>query len=235
VQSSLAEVKNAAEEQHRDNAILFPRYRDGSRAAPGWSGSSPHGGGGPPPGPDHHYFDQVIRRTILGQNLTTESGATGLGSGVADLHGETFSRRVKYDAVALADTLTTDLVAILQRYGYPHVAAPLRFAFDIDKPNAREVLEAAERFWQMGGSVDEDELRQIVGLGKPQAGHAMLAKFQSMSPSAAGSIPQGTPFLGAPGPAAGPGMGGMPPGPTDPSVASGVPAAPPTDIPPGAA
>jgi hypothetical protein len=210
--ASLEEVKDAAEEQHRNNTILFPRYRDGSTGGPGIQRIEPSVAGAQLlQGLVSGYFDEVIRRYILGQNLTSEARGTGLGSGVADLHADTFARLVKYDAIALGETLTKDLVAVIQKVMFPGLP-PLKFVFDVDKPNAADVLASAQAFYNMGGAVDEDELRSIIGLAKPQPGHPVLAKMGNLAPSGMpgmGMMPAGVPMMGAPGPDMGPpGMDG---------------------------
>jgi hypothetical protein len=215
-QASMGEVTNAVQTQFRNNAVLFPRYRDGSTGGPGIERIEPSMAGAQlMQALVTQYFDSVMRRYILGQNLTTEAASTGLGSGLADLHGETFARYVKYDAVNLQDTLSTDLIAVLQKNSPFADVPPLRFVFDVDKPNANETLQAAQVFFDMGGTVDEDQLRGIIGLEKPQPGHSMLAKMGSMSPAAAGSMPTGVPVMGQPGPDMGqgppPGAEGQPP------------------------
>lgn len=211
-QSSANEVTNAVQTQYRNNAVLFPRYRDGTTGGPGIERIEPSmAGAALMQSLVTEYFDAVMRRYILGQNLTTEAGATGLGSGLADLHGETFARYVKYDAVNLGDTLSTDLIAVLQKNSPYCDVPPLRFVFDVDKPNANETLQAAQVFFDMGGSIDEDQLRSVIGLEKPQPGHAMLAKMGAMSPASAGSVPAGVPMLGQPGPDMGQGGEQMPP------------------------
>lgn len=212
---SMDEVKTAAEEQWRNNAILFPRYRSGETGGPGIQRIEPS-----PAGAQLleslvvEYFDNVIRRFILGQSLTSEAIGTGLGSGVADLHADTFNRIVKFDAVALQETLTKELITVLAKYNFPGIPAP-KFTFDVDKPNARAVLDAAQTFFEMGGQVDEDELRGIVGLAKPSPGHAVLAKMPAMSPTGVGALPQGVPMEGQPGPI--PGVGADQ-GPVDPTA-----------------
>lgn len=209
-QTSANEVTNAIANQHRNNALLFPRYRDGTKGGPGVERVEPSTAGAQlMQGLVTQYFDSVMRRYILGQNLTTEAGATGLGSGLADLHGETFARYIKYDAVNLQDTLTHQLLHVLQKNSPYCALPPLRFVFDVDKPNANETLGAAQAFYQMGGSVDEDQLRSIIGLEKPAPGASILAQMGSMSPAAAGGVPEGVPMMGAPGPDMG--QGGPPP------------------------
>ncbi len=222
---SLEQVKVAAESQWRNNAILFPRYRDAKNSGPGVENIAVSTGGASLlQALVTDYFDNLIRQYILGQSLTSQQASGGgLGDGVAGLHEDTFARLIKYDAVNLAETLTTDLVRVLQKYNAPKVRKPIRWVFEIDKPNAAEVLEASSAFFEMGGTLDEDELRGTIGLSKPTPGGSMLAKFQSMEPAAMGAggqMPQGVPMLGQPGPEAG--MGG-PPGPPGDMGGAGQP------------
>jgi hypothetical protein len=204
---SYTEVSNAVEQQSRNNAILFPRYRDNTTGGPGFEHIEPSMAGAQLlESLVTQYFDAVIRRYILGQTLSQDTASTGLGSGVAELHADTFARLIKYDAMNLAETLTRDLISVLWRYNFPGVPAP-RFVFDVDKPNAAETLEAAKTFWEMGGEIDADELRSILGLSKPQPGAAVLTKLPAPSPAGVGQLPQGVPVQGTPGPVAPPGQG----------------------------
>lgn len=198
---SEAEVRAAATEQFANNIILFPRYRDGKTGGPGVERVDPN-----PAGASllqalvMEYFDEVLRRFILGQTLSSQAEGTGLGSGVAELHADTFARIIKYDAINLAETLTRDLVRVLARHNHPGVPAPV-LKFDVDKPNAAEVLEAAKTIWEMGGEIDGDEIKDIAGLSKPAPGHAVLTNLPTTSPAGVGALPQGQPIVGQPGPA----------------------------------
>ena len=212
---SLEDVQAAAEAQWRNNAILFPRYADGRKGGPGVDNVAVSTAGAALlQALITGYFDDIIRRYILGQSLTSEAEGSGLGgSGVAGLHADTFARIIKYDAVNLQETLTTDLIRVLQKYNCPKVTKKIRWVFEIDKPNAEEVMQAAQVFYDLGGTLDEDEVRGTIGLSKPAPGSSMLAKFQSMDPAsmAPGAAPQGVPMLGTPGPEAGmPVPGGNP-------------------------
>lgn len=232
--ASLAAVQQAAEAQWRNNAILFPRYMANTTAKGG-------------PGVENiavstagaqllqslitEYFDNIIRQYILGQSLTTQqSSGGGLGDGVAGLHEDSFARIIKYDAVNLQETLTQDLIKVLQRYNCPKVKKPIKWVFEVDKPNAKELLEAANAFFEMGGTVDEDEMRGVIGLSKPVPGGSILAKFQNLSPMAAGAagqVPAGEPMVGAAGP---PGTGGSVPSPQGDQAAGGPEQAPPVQM-----
>lgn len=198
---SLEDVKSCMENQFKNHTILFPRYRDTTTGGPGIERIEPSNNGAQLlESLVTGYFDAQIRRFILGQDLTSEAGPGG-SDGVATLHGETFNRIIKYDAVNLQDTLTKDFVSVLQKYNVPHDIPPLRFTFDVDKTNAGEMLEAANQFYQMGGSVDEDELRTAIGLSRPKPGNAVLTQNMPMNPATLGAVPEGTPIEGDPSPA----------------------------------
>ena len=223
---SKQEVQSAAQEQFQDNTILFPRYRDNTTGGPGIQRVEPSTAGAQLlQSLITGYFDEVIRRFILGQNLTREVGSGGLGSKTGELDEATTNRIIKYDAVGLQETITTDLVCPLTRYNHPQVPErAVRFVFDVDKPNVAEILESAEVFYNLGGTLDEDELRSVTGLAKPAPGKSMLAKMQSMSPASAMSLPTGVPMLGQPGPAGGGQPAPSPSVAADPAGSGGQPA-----------
>jgi hypothetical protein len=213
---SLTEVRNAAEQQFRNNSILFPRYRDNSTGGPGVERVEPNNAGAALiQSIISQYFDAAIRRYILGQDLSSGTAPTGLGSGVADLHDQTFARIIKYDSTDLDQTLTKDLLPLFYKYNHPGVPCG-RFVSDLNKPNAAEILEGARSFYEMGGTIDENELRDILGLSEPEKGHNLLAKIAPVSPAGVGALPTGVPMEGQPGP--------MPPG--SPPGPQGAPTAP---------
>jgi hypothetical protein len=197
---SESEVNKAAESQFRNNYLLFPRYRDSTTGGPGVERIEPSQAGSQLLATlITEYFDARIRSFIQGQTQLRDAAGAGLGSGVSEYLEGNLGRLIKYDAVNLQETLTQELVAVLQKYMYPDLP-PIRFQFDIDKPNSLEVLQSASSFFEMGGSIDEDSLREIIGLEKPQPGHAMLSQQQTLSPTAMTGVPQGEPMLGQPGP-----------------------------------
>src|SRR5690606_6140019 len=91
------------------------------------------------------------------------------------------------------------LVRVLQKYNYPGTP-PLRLVFDTDAPNALEIAEAAKLFFEMGGAISENQLREVLGLEEPQPVESILAQMQSLSPAAAaGVMPEGIPKYGPSG------------------------------------
>ena len=140
------------------------------------------------------YFGHKIKRYILGQTLSSEADATGLGSGVADAHLATLADILAYDARNLEETITEDYLRISQHWNFPDSRnVKLKFRIDTESDNVREKLEALDKAYQMGLRIQADEVYKIVGTSKPElddevlsvqgAGQAAAAS-QGMHPSA---------------------------------------------------
>lgn len=122
------------------------------------------------------FFGRRIKQYILGQNLTTESDATGLGSGVADLHKETFSQIIRYDAANLDDTLTAELVEPLKRFNAPWASGiTVRFRSDFESDETDKKLGAIKQAWDMGAEIKESDVMDMIGLSVPTADDKKLA------------------------------------------------------------
>jgi hypothetical protein len=179
--ASYKEVKARAEEQFRHNTVLMPRYRDNTTGGPGIDRIEANNAGAQLlQALITGYFDDNIRLYILGQNLSSGTAPTGLGSGVADLHAGTFARRVKYDSIDLCNSESYDLVKILNKYTYAGNPSPLMVP-DVDLPNADEVMESALLYYNMGGQVDADAVRAVLGLPRPGPGHAILSSANTQA------------------------------------------------------
>jgi hypothetical protein len=125
------------------------------------------------------YFGHKIKRYILGQTLSSEADATGLGSGVADAHLATLADILSYDARNLEETLTDDLVRPLQLWNCrDSYGVKVRFKIDTESDNVKERLESIKSAWDMGLQIRADELYQIIGSSKPDADDEILANPQ---------------------------------------------------------
>jgi hypothetical protein len=132
------------------------------------------------------YFGHKIKRYILGQTLTSEADATGLGSGVADAHLATFADIVQYDARNLEETFTEDFVRHLQLMNFPRSAhIYLRFVIDTESPNVKEKMQALESAWKMGLKIKDSDVADIVGVSLPTQSESCL-----FNPQVVGGIMQ---------------------------------------------
>jgi len=121
------------------------------------------------------YFGHLIKRYILGQTLTTEADATGLGSNLASVHLDTYLQIVKYDATNLEETLTTDLVKPLLQFNWPRYAdLPIRFAIETEAPDVQGKLEAWQRAYEMGTKLKESDVMDLIGAAIPEEGDTVL-------------------------------------------------------------
>jgi hypothetical protein len=120
------------------------------------------------------YYGAQIRRYLVGQDATSRPIPTGIGSKLAETHENTFGRIVKYDAINLQETLTHQLVRVIQKWSYPEATFKCKFVIDVEKPDVKEYMEGVKAFVDLGGEVDEDEVRSVLGLSKPDAGAKVL-------------------------------------------------------------
>lgn len=171
------EVENAAMNRvGRRNIILFPKPIGDDQNAYGVEHFEPSG-----TGIDalksllNDWCGHLIKRYILGQILTSESDATGLGSGVADLHLQTFLDIVKYDASNLDETITKELVEPLKNQNDPKAHnVQIRFVSQTQTPDTEARLTALEKVWNMGARLKESEVLEMVGAGTPTANDRIL-------------------------------------------------------------
>lgn len=111
------------------------------------------------------FFGHRIKRYILGQTLSTEADATGLGSGVADLHLESFLQIVQYDATNLEETITEEMLKRLQHNNFPSSRGiHLKFKIDTQDADTQKKLEALEAAWRMNANIPEREVFDAVGI-----------------------------------------------------------------------
>ena len=111
------------------------------------------------------YFGGKIKRYILGQTLTSEAEATGMGSGVADAHLATFADIVAYDARNLEESLTEEFLRHLQAWNFPESRdVYLRFVIDTESPNVEGRLKALKNVWEMGMAIEESDLADAAGI-----------------------------------------------------------------------
>lgn len=138
------------------------------------------------------YFDDLFKLNILGQTLTSGTAPTGLGSGVAEAHQSTFENFVKYDAIALGETLTRDLLRPFYRVNFPGVPCG-RWVFEVDDPNIQQMIENAQALYQMGAAIPEEPLLEAAGIPQPKTGQTILTDVQPMQPAAVDALPTGVP------------------------------------------
>lgn len=122
-----------------------------------------------------NFFGHRIKRLILGQTLSSEAAATGLGSGVAELHLDTYMQIIRYDATAQEETITDDLLENIKNWNYPeHRNTAVRFKLKTDDPDIERKMQAWQKAYEMGCRFKEAEVMDTVGASIPGVGDRVL-------------------------------------------------------------
>ncbi len=164
-----ADVEDIAAKQHHNNVLVMPRMGDPNIDPYGIDRVEPNTAGIQAMKEIvHEFFGWQIKRYILGQILSSESAATGLGSGVADLHFDSLMQIVNYDAVKLEETLTKDLVEPLKNWNFPWAKdVRIRFKIDTESSESEKKLQAYKSAWDMGARIKSSDVMDLIGASMP--------------------------------------------------------------------
>lgn len=135
------------------------------------------------------WWDRQVSKAVLGQTTSADAQSTGLGSGVADAHGEVRHDIRDDDAIKLAATIQRDLIEPFinlnwgRQENYPTliIAAP-------KTEDLKMLSESLPPFIALGMRVEESVIRDKFGLPEPKEGAAIL--------KAPAPVPFGAPFGG---------------------------------------
>lgn len=121
------------------------------------------------------YYGHRIKRYILGQTLSSEASATGLGSGLAELHLDTLLQIIKYDATNLEETITYELVERIKNWNFPAAKnINVRFVINTESSNVEEKLESYAKAYEMGAKIKERDVMELIGASMPGEGDEVL-------------------------------------------------------------
>jgi Protein of unknown function (DUF935) len=144
------------------------------------------------------HLEDIMRRGILGQNLTSQSAPTGLGSGVADLQAGTFEDIIKYDASCLAETLDEQLVAKVVRYNVwefkgkqvrgDDLPFNVRMKLPVENKDIMKLMAAATSLYNMKIPFDGENYRDMTGLSAPRNSKTTVLMPDEVPPGT-GTIP----------------------------------------------
>jgi hypothetical protein len=135
-----------------------------------------------------NHLEEIMRRGILGQDLSSKSKPTGIGKGASDLQGDVREDYIIYDANSLYETLDDQLLKVILRYNYflyrgkrvrgDDLPFSARLKAQVDKRNVQEQIEAAEKLFNMGIELDKDDVRDVAGFSPPKKRHSALINPQ---------------------------------------------------------
>jgi hypothetical protein len=115
------------------------------------------------------YFGDQIMRYILGQTMTNKPQAGGFGSDLPQIQYGTYSQIIRYDAINLGETLTTDVVAPLLELNYPQYRdIPVRFVVDTESEDMEAKLNAWKSAYEVGLKTKASDWYKLIGASKPE-------------------------------------------------------------------
>jgi hypothetical protein len=172
---------------HRDKVAVFPRSIAEGKQVPAFEAIQPGQIAYVELREGVKHLEDEMRRMVLGQDLTSESNSTGMGSMVAELHDDTFTRIIRYDAKKRDETITRELLPTILRENVwtyrgrrtNELPFDIRYVSEIDRNDAKEKLEAAQIFAGLGGRLDLEQLGTDAGLPLDPAGQPTAADQQA--------------------------------------------------------
>lgn len=137
------------------------------------------------------YFGHRIKRYIIGQTLSTEADATGLGSSVADFQKDSLAQIVMYDSSNLEETLTHELVRPIHLANWPETESwQFELKLELESDNVKEKLDAYQAAWQMGLGIPEKDVAEAIGVSLDNPNEKMLRN----TPAGPGGMGNGMQF-----------------------------------------
>lgn len=124
------------------------------------------------------WAERSISKGILGQVLSAEAKATGMGSGVADLQGEVREDIRNSDCRKLAGTLTRDLVyalGVINKPGIDWLRRCPRFVFDLGEPEDLKLYaESLPKIAQNGARIPVSWVHEKLRIPEAGEGEAVF-------------------------------------------------------------
>ena len=117
-----------------------------------------------------NYLDGIIRRAIVGQELTGQGQSLGLGSGQAEVQEGVLQGINAYDSKKLAGCLTRDLLPTLIRENFGAVPFGVQLTFEREQDELEAKLRLYKAFVDLGATVDLSEPAAEAGVRLVRAG-----------------------------------------------------------------
>jgi len=115
------------------------------------------------------YFGNLIMRYVLGQTMTNKPQSAGLGSDLPQIQLGSYLQIIRYDAINLGETLTTDLIDVFKALNYPHLMdIPVRFVVDTESEDVESKLQAWKMAFDVGVKTKASDWLKMIGASKPE-------------------------------------------------------------------
>lgn len=121
------------------------------------------------------YFNNILTKLIIGQDLSSQSAATGLGSGVADLQASVKECIHRYDAKNLNETETQQLLHTLIQLNDPTAGLELQCQTTMKTVDPEKAISAANVAFQMGAVLPESYVMAMANIPAVKDGEQVLS------------------------------------------------------------
>ena len=141
------------------------------------------------------YFNDRVKRYILGQTLSSETGATGMGSGVAEIHMDTLLQIIKSDATNHEETLTEELLGTIIKINvdkkvWHDPGFRPKFVVETEEPDVDKKLEAVAMLMDRKIKFRMKDLYDLVGMAAPTPNDEVNPDMEEKPPEGmAGAMP----------------------------------------------
>jgi hypothetical protein len=118
-------------------------------------------------------------RYVIGQKPSSDhTGSGGFGgSGAADFARDTKANLVRFDAENLAETYSSDWLAIVRRWTWPELLrVEPRWVFNVPDPEADAKIAAVQALATTGVEFKKNEVRGLTGLADPEQGDEVIGR-----------------------------------------------------------
>ncbi|QGM48088.1 DUF935 family protein [Methylocystis heyeri] len=127
------------------------------------------------------FLDQQMSKAILGQTMTSENGGS---LAQAQVHNQIRIDLKQADARQLAATLNRDLIAPFVAFNFGDGAPVPRVVIPVAEPqDVAAISNALAILVPLGLKVKADEVREKIGLSKPEDGDEVLAPAKPKEPA----------------------------------------------------
>lgn len=132
------------------------------------------------------WAERAQSKVILGQVLSAEAKATGMGSGVADLQGEVRKDILRSDVRQLAGTLTRDLVyplVAINKSGFDSLRRCPRFVFDLgEAEDLKAYADALPKLAEGGARIPVNWVHEKLRIPQADEGEAVFGAKPAVPP-----------------------------------------------------
>ncbi len=137
------------------------------------------------------HIEEHIELYVVGQSMSrgSQEGGSGFGDrGRTDFARNTKLQITKREARKYGNTCTNDILDVMKKWSYPKELwdIPVRVVFNCEIPEPKDFMDGVSAFVDMGGTVNENQVRSVLGLSDVHEGDKVLGGVKPLPPGVGG-------------------------------------------------